>query len=247
MLLEIVLTTHLLITRPVFEEQRRRTDDSELSGAIAMERVCREYENIFPHIEPLQESPFQLEESRSVASDSIQGSWALMENAGMENAGLKILLTDLATLLQSQDYNDEFIRPTRHALTRTWNILRDASVFTTGPFPVGTIFPDGDGGLRIEWIRPSRELRLAVSAQPDGKAYIYHELGDRYDVDYRVTPNILAFWLNWLNEGRATIDTATDSAVLHSTVERMVLFSSVAQARRQLYGLSGSAQQQPQG
>lgn len=201
MFAEIVLATHLLITRPVFEEQRRRLDDNEIAGPIPMEQVRREYENYIPHyIMSWKESSFQLDESRSVGPQYAQDDWAVMENAG-----LRVLLTDLATLLQGQDYSDEFIRPTHHAVVTAWTILSESGAAVPGLFPVGTVFPDGDGGLRVEWIRPKRELRLAVSAQPNGKAYIYHESGVQYDVDYRVTANNLAFWLNWLNEGRAAI------------------------------------------
>jgi hypothetical protein len=202
MFAEIVLATHLLITRPVFEEQRRRIDETEIPGPIPTEQVRREYEKNIPHyIMSWKERGFQLDESRSAAPPQYaQVDWAVMENAG-----LKVLLTDLAALLQGQDYSDEFIRPTQHAVATTWTLLSESSSAVSGLFPVGTVYPDGDGGLRIEWIRPKREMRLAVSAQRPGKTYIYHESGDQYDIDYKVTGNKLAFWLNWLNEGGSAI------------------------------------------
>ena len=65
-------------------------------------------------------------------------------------------------------------------------------------FPMGTIYADGVGGLRVEWIRPDRELRLVVSRSQEGRSYLYHEQGADYAADY--SPDIIKLgeWLHWL-------------------------------------------------
>lgn len=108
------------------------------------------------------------------------------------------LFDQLDALMQSEDYDDEFHIPTGSASSRMRDLLEGASGHLRTALPLGTMYADGDGGLRLEWIRPDRELRLVVSASPEGRSYIYHEKGDEYAADYSPTVDALGRWLSWL-------------------------------------------------
>jgi hypothetical protein len=119
----------------------------------------------------------------------------------LEDAGFRELLSDLAGLFRdSEDYNEDFLRPSESALSTAWRMLTDTRAQLDQPFPPGTVYADGNGGLRIEWIRPSRELRLIVRSGEADPHYIYHEFGDLYGTDYVLSAGNLAYWLRWLDE-----------------------------------------------
>src|SRR5262249_17383727 len=106
----------------------------------------------------------------SLYADNL-GAWSKLEDAGLQE-----LLSDLGELFRdSEDYNEDFLKPTESALTIAWKLLTEAGKHVDGRFPAGTVYPDGNGGLRIEWIRPSRELRLVVRPDAGDRHYIYHE------------------------------------------------------------------------
>ena len=109
-------------------------------------------------------------------------------------AGLTDLLSQLDALTEAEDYDDDFFSPTESAADRMRGFLEGVSGLST-TVPAGTLYADGDGGLRLEWIRPDRELRLVISASPQGRSYIYHEQGDEYAADYSPTVSELGKWL----------------------------------------------------
>ena len=113
--------------------------------------------------------------------------------------GLSDLLDQLDLLVEAEDYDDDFRSPTESSVTRMRGFLEYAHGLLKIGFPVGTIYADGDGGLRLEWIRPDRELRLIVSASPQGRSYLYREQGDDYGADYAPNADELGKWLNWLD------------------------------------------------
>lgn len=111
--------------------------------------------------------------------------------------GLSGLFTDLALLFQpSSYYHDDFLAPTKFSLTTMCDLLDHASLLVSCPFPTGTIYPDGDGGLRLEWIGHELEMRLIISATKSSGQYIYYEDSSGYSSDFEVTPSILATYLN---------------------------------------------------
>ena len=114
-------------------------------------------------------------------------------------SGLIDLLDQLDLLVEAEDYDDDFQSPTESSFTKMRGFLEKANGLLKIAFPVGTIYADGDGGLRLEWIRPDRELRLVVSASSQGRSYLYHEQGDDYGADYAPSAGELSRWLNWLD------------------------------------------------
>lgn len=142
-------------------------------------------------------------------------------------AGLDDLFRQLDALTESEDYNDDFLSPTESATSRVRELLTRAGASLNAAFPAGTIYADGDGGLRLEWTRPERELRFVVSASPQGRSYIYHEQRDEYAVDYSPTAGELGKWLNWLAlpAGHDPLDSIVgifkDSPELDALMERI--------------------------
>ncbi len=111
---------------------------------------------------------------------------------------LQTMLDDLSECKTSPDYDTNYQQPTSYAVTRTQNLLQDSSAILGNDLPLGTLLPDGNGGIRIEWIRSVRELSVMVPAKADGKEYLYHEEDTDYKVEHNLTPHSLAQWLRWL-------------------------------------------------
>lgn len=119
-------------------------------------------------------------------------------SAKARREGLREMLRQLDALGVSEDYDDEFFAPTLEATHRVRDFLETASKHLKTPVPLGTVYADGVGGVRVEWIRPDQELRFVVSRLPDERQYIYHEQGEEYEADYSPDPFKLSEWLTWL-------------------------------------------------
>jgi hypothetical protein len=108
--------------------------------------------------------------------------------------------------LASGDELDEYgvLRPTQYALGNTIEVLvasflermeHAASGDEAYLFPRGCVTTDEQGGLRVEWSDDDRAVHLVVPAARGGRSYIYHELGELYGAQERVSGSILAYWL----------------------------------------------------
>ncbi len=110
--------------------------------------------------------------------------------------------------LASGDESDEYgvLRPSDYAYRTTMQLLkRSFSLLSTGKsrleaqqcrrFPRGAVSTDEQGGLRIEWVEGDRAVHLVVPAEPGGQSYIYHEIGQDYAAEKRVSGSALASWL----------------------------------------------------
>jgi hypothetical protein len=143
-----------------------------------------------------------LEDERSTPDllRDIEGSVRLTDVSGFAN-----VIRQIAGLI-SGDETDEYgvLRPTEHALRTTIEVLVGALLERTGntpphrqpgPFPRGSVTTDEQGGLRIEWSGDDRAVHLTVPAVQGGRSYIYHELGEVYAAERRVSGSVLAYWL----------------------------------------------------
>ncbi len=143
--------------------------------------------------------------NKTDASNTATGAQMTEVWVTKKDAELRTLLSDLAALIQRGDYDEDFVKPTEYAWKKTWELLDTAGKNIDGAFPLGTVYPHGNGGLRIEWIGSEKELRLSISANANGRSYIYHEVGNQYDADYNVSAYNLANWILWFNRnGRGT-------------------------------------------
>lgn len=136
----------------------------------------------------------------TVVSDS-GGGFSGNDWSTLKNSSLNALFTDLATLFQpSVAFDDDFLAPTHYSLRMMWELLDHAGLLVGRPFPAGTVHPDGDGGLRLEWIGKESELRLIVPATEAGRQYIFQEGPNGHGSDFTVSPQILAEHLKVFSE-----------------------------------------------
>jgi hypothetical protein len=112
---------------------------------------------------------------------------------------LKSMLCDLENMLSESDaYDEDFIRPNETAFRRAHDFLMGSADLLSVACPLGSVFPDGDGGIRVEWRARQRHVRLIVPASADKAHYVYYQDGEYYDGEDDVAPSRLAYYLTWL-------------------------------------------------
>lgn len=62
----------------------------------------------------------------------------------------------------------------------------------------GDLYPDGDGGLRVEWEHKTRQIRLIIHASEEREDYLYWQEGRSRSLETPVTPALLIEWQEWL-------------------------------------------------
>src|SRR5262249_8565369 len=103
----------------------------------------------------------------------------------------------LESLLDEEETDDYgVLRPTEYAFNTAWELLVGASHEMTGSFPRASVSTDSEGGIRVQWLRPERQVRLVIPSVEGKRQYIYHEEGDRYDLEETVSASTLARWLS---------------------------------------------------
>ncbi len=111
-------------------------------------------------------------------------------------------LIDLWKEPEKDDYGR--LRPTQHAFDRSVCLLVDAAIEANRQqrqIPSGCVSTDSEGGVRIEWIRPTASVHLVVPAARNDVAYVYHQVGDDYATE-DVTPGLLAYCLRRIDAER---------------------------------------------
>ncbi len=109
------------------------------------------------------------------------------------------LLLELDKVMQSDDYDEEYLRPSAQARSLAEELLRNAcSDEQLGKLPHSYVIPDGIGGLRLRWKLDDKEVTLNCAASAAGKSYIYHQHQQEHGVDYGVEIEKLTAWLAWL-------------------------------------------------
>ncbi len=116
----------------------------------------------------------------------------------VHDTNLMRILSDLFAVISDADEFDEyFLRPTSYASISMWSMLCGASDYIKGGFPLGAVYPDGYGGLRIEWKNTDRIVRFIVPPSPDESSYLYHYSETGEDTVFSVTKASLGEKLNW--------------------------------------------------
>lgn len=102
--------------------------------------------------------------------------------------------------LYGEEPEDDYgiLKPTQHAFFTTVQLLINAGLQSRKRLPYGSVASDSEGGVRIEWYRDGREVRLVVPASEDGQPYIYHESGDVYSIERNPSASTLSRWLDWI-------------------------------------------------
>lgn len=105
--------------------------------------------------------------------------------------------------LRNEEECDQYgvLRATNHAFDVACDLLVDAAILSAleaRSIPHGCASTDAEGGVRIEWIRPTTSVHLVVPASTDREGYVYHEVGEDYGSD-PATPEALSRWLREIN------------------------------------------------
>lgn len=123
------------------------------------------------------------------------------ERLRLASANIRYLSAIIGQLveLRNQPERDEYgtLRPSKHAFETACNLLTDAAIVSAligREIPHGCASTDSQGGVRIEWVRPTSSAHLVVPALADHVGYVYHEIGDDYGT-VAATPETLASWL----------------------------------------------------
>jgi hypothetical protein len=101
--------------------------------------------------------------------------------------------------LRSEEETDEYgtLRPSRLAFETACSLLTDAAIVAAlrnRRIPHGCASTDSEGGIRVEWVRPTSSVHLVIPASADRDGYVYHEVGNVYG-SAPATPEMLAHWL----------------------------------------------------
>ena len=113
------------------------------------------------------------------------------------------LLSDLRDLMKEggEDEEDEYgvLQPTGHALSTALHWILETSPLFMDKYLFGCASTDSEGGIRIEWLTTTGEIRLVIPASKEKEPYIYYEFGEHYGVDGRASVSKLARWIHQLN------------------------------------------------
>lgn len=101
--------------------------------------------------------------------------------------------------LRNEEESDEYgtLRASQHAFDTACQLLTDAAIvsaFQGRQIPHACASTDSEGGIHIEWMRPTAGVSLIVPASPERDEYIYHEVGKAYSTE-PATAEALARWL----------------------------------------------------
>jgi hypothetical protein len=118
----------------------------------------------------------------------------LIEDGNHPLSSIMWQLSDLWKEPEKDDYGR--LRPTRDAFDRSVHLLVRAAIeaYPQRRIPAGCVSTDSEGGVRIEWIRPTASVHLVVPAEKACVAHVYHDVGDDYATE-DATPECLAYWL----------------------------------------------------
>lgn len=125
------------------------------------------------------------------------------ERVQLADAGILHLSPIVRQLVElwREPEDDEYgrLKPTQHAFDRSVQFLVDAAIVAYPQYgiPAGCASTDSEGGVRIEWVRPTASVHLVIPAEESRAAYVYHEVGTDYATE-DVTPERLAYWLHWI-------------------------------------------------
>jgi len=84
------------------------------------------------------------------------------------------VLSDLELLVQEERETDAPITP--HANQQAAEMLLYVNAILDNAVPELSIAPDGNGGLRIEWFRDNRTLRVLIPSRAEQVPFIYQRI-----------------------------------------------------------------------
>ncbi len=141
----------------------------------------------------------------TVSGLAISALYALPETEyALQRAdGFSTIHADLLELLADDEDDEEQIKPTEYAFSRSLRLLLDTQALRLQSFPRASVTADFNGGIRLQWKANDRQLRVVIPSHVDGHHYLYHESGDLFEAMDDPSPVTLAEWLRWLTDERA--------------------------------------------
>lgn len=103
----------------------------------------------------------------------------------------------LLTLDELQHEDERELRPSASAYMRTRTLLLDAET-VLGVIPYGSVFPDEQGGVRVEWKRGRRRVHLLVPAALTDAVNIFYSdrgAGQLIEATSQTLPTRLTWFL----------------------------------------------------
>lgn len=171
----------------IVKEPTRVHNDREVRRGYAHADVYSTTNNGFAHV---QFKPDGIDETirkyNAVFQDTRNGSTMIADLQSLEN--------------DTEMYDEDCIKPTSYAFARMRELLTRSLGFILSTFPLGTVYPDGSGGMRIDWVHSEKELRLIVPSTESGRQYIWYLCGMEHALVEEVSAQTLGHWLNWLNK-----------------------------------------------
>lgn len=117
---------------------------------------------------------------------------------GIPPEGIKRIFAEFDTIINDNSYDDEYKKPTDYSVRMMAVILLQSVVGLEIHYPVGDLYADGTGGLRIDWRNGEKQVRLVVPANEDRNIYIYYQNKEDFNGCYDVSGQLLKKFLGWL-------------------------------------------------
>jgi hypothetical protein len=125
---------------------------------------------------------------------------------GIASAGIRHLSAIIAQLdeLRTLDESDEYgrLRASKQTYDQACDLLIDGAIIAGlegREIPYGGASTDSEGGIRIEWVRPTSGVHLVIPSGSSRSASLYHETGEEYAVE-PATAEGLARWLRLIGD-----------------------------------------------
>lgn len=114
--------------------------------------------------------------------------------------GFSRTLRSIDALVNDPEEDDEYgpARPTDFAYRSAISLMRRAASLLA-LFPTGSACTDGVAGIRVTWRNRTREIRLVLAPTPQGRSYLYVQVGEQYQITEDITEDRIAARLRWLD------------------------------------------------
>jgi hypothetical protein len=119
------------------------------------------------------------------------------------------LINDLVGLLREEEFDElgDPLAPTRHAFDTAWKLIANTAGLCSSKLPIGHVMTDSNGGIRIEWEKGGKHLRLCIAPSKDLPNYMYLQEDTKprpkYYIRWDCSSGQLAEQLNWLESNEA--------------------------------------------
>jgi len=143
---------------------------------------------------------FGLKEHSSSPEDAV--SYSLVSALNYADSDCRTLFRRLVDLVREPEFDEEGYRlqPTDYSFQSALNILSVIALLRDGKVPKAAVSTDTMGGIRVQWRKGSRQLRLIFPAEKTGYSYLYQQEGELYHLNWSPSPVELMKLLNWLED-----------------------------------------------